>query len=494
MSRSALVNRFARVHRDRPGHTVLIGLSEQRAQTAADVWTDYAAMRDALVRAGLDETSLLISVVGNRLAFFPLLLACLDGGVALMPADRSTTLAEALALADRWHATGLVLLEAPPLDRPHAVTALPGGLVLVRLTATVPAPDLYAGAVVLKLTSGSTGLPKATRTTEAHLISDSEHIVEGMDIRPNDVSLGSIPISHAYGIGNLVVPMLIQGTTAALRDGFAPAQVPADARATGARIFHGVPFMFEHMLAHVPAESWPASLCRLITAGARIDLDTVRAFMATFGQKIHSFYGASEAGGICFDETDTVGDRLTVGRPLPGVRVTLRPGEEHAPPHGGRVHIASGAVSDGYAGLSTSEQEGFMEGGFLTGDLGYFDDGGQLVLTSRVSSFINVAGRKVQPDEVERVLREMPEIADVRILGAPDPQRGQMLVACIVPRMAGLKAVDVRRFCAPRLAAYKIPRECLLLSDMPRDDRGKTSRRALEEAVTRHLAARAGML
>lgn len=491
---SELIARFEKVRRDRPDRTVLIGLSEQRTLTSTQTWTEYVSMRAALVGAGLDETSLLISIAGNRIAFVPLLMACLDARIALMPADRGTTLAEALALADRWHASGLVLVDPPALARPHTVLPLPGGLCLVRLTAVEPRPDLYAGAALLKLTSGSTGLPKATHTRESHLVIDSEHITAAMDIRPDDVSLGSIPMSHAYGIGNLVVPVLIQGTTAAVRDGFAPLQTPADARTTGARVFHGVPFMFEHMLAHVPADAWRSPLQRLITAGARIDLETVRAFKATFGLKIHSFYGASEAGGISFDDSEDIGDLQTVGRPLPEVTITLRPGEDGAPPDGGRVHISSAAVSDGYAGVAAEDQDSFVAGGFLTGDLGYVDARGHLVLTSRVSSFINVAGRKVQPDEVERVLREMPEIADVRVLGAPDARRGQMLVACIVPRREGLRAVDVRRYCAPRLAAYKIPRECLLLAEMPRDDRGKTSRRALEEAVTRHLATRADML
>jgi long-chain acyl-CoA synthetase len=496
MPSSELISRFARIRRDRADRLALIGLSEARALTNAQLWDEFDAMRTALARARLDETSLVLSVVGNRLAYVPLLMACLDSRIALMPADRGTTLSEVLALADRWHATALVLVDPPSSieGRPHSVTPLPGGLSLVQFEGVTPAPELYAGAAVLKLTSGSTGLPKATRTREPQLLADAEHITAGMDIRPDDISLGAIPLSHAYGLGNLVLPVLTQGTAAAVREKFAPVHVPEDARATGARVFHGVPFMFEHMLAHLPPESWPDHLCRLITAGARIELQTVRGFKAAFGQKVHSFYGASEAGGICFDDTEDVGDRLTVGRPLPDVQVTLRAGEEDAPPEGGRVHVTSGAVSDGYAGLSASEQEGFIDGGFLTGDLGFFGAGGDLVLTSRVSSFINVAGRKVQPGEVERVLREMPAVADVRILGAPDARRGQMLVACIVPRTPGLKAVDVRIFCAPRLAAYKIPREYVLLEAMPRDDRGKIDRRALEDAVARHLAARAGML
>jgi long-chain acyl-CoA synthetase len=294
------------------------------------------------------------------------------------------------------------------------------------------------------------------------------------------------------------MPLLMRGSICALRDGFVPPLFASDAAALGVTAFHGVPFMFDTLIGQLEPEAWPKSLRLLVSAGARLEPETIRAFHARFGAKIHSFYGASEAGGICFDDTDTLDDALLVGRPMPGVTVTLRPGEPGAPPDGGRVHVASSAVAKGYAGLPASEQEGFVDGGFLTGDLGVFNDDGGLVLTGRVSSFINVAGRKVQPEEVEQILRQMPEIADVRVLGAPDAKRGQMLVACLVPRKTTAQrpvtALDIRRFCAARLAAYKIPREYLFLDDMPRDDRGKTSRRALEAVVADHLGGKRGVL
>lgn len=512
---SQLVESFARVARDRPDRIVVFGLSEDRCLTSAALWAEYQAVRDACARAGLSSESLVVSVAGNRAGFFSLLLACRDLGTTLMPVDRSTPLPEIVALADRWHASALVLLDPPALDRPHLTVPLPNGTYLVPLSTVPPAPELYAGAAVLKLTSGSTGLPKATRTPETHLLEDVSHIVEAMDIRPDDTQLGAIPLSHAYGLGNLVLPLLTQGTAVVLRDGFVPSQVPSDARGHQARLFPGVPFMFEHLLAHVPAEAWPASLDRLITAGARIDPATVRAFHARFGRKIHSFYGTSETGGIAYDASDeigaigAIGDPLTVGRPMPGVQITIRQdpdslpedapvphpahtrrkGDPGRPPRTGRVHVAGSAVAAGYAGLSAAEQEGFVDGGFLTGDLGRFDRHGQLLLTGRVSSFINVAGRKVQPGEVEQVLREMADLADATVIGVPDPQRGEVLAACLVSRDPRLRPLDVRRFCAMRLAAHKVPRVYVFFDEIPRDERGKTSRRALEEAVAREMAA-----
>jgi len=139
-------------------------------------------------------------------------------------------------------------------------------------------------------------------------------------------------------------------------------------------------------------------------------------------------------------------------------------------------------VSDGYVGAAAGD---FTNGGFLTGDYGRIDDG-RLTLLGRVSSFINVAGRKVQPEEVEGILREHPLVADARVFGVPDARRGEQIAACVVPRDGNLGVVALRSFCADRLAAHKIPRVLVLMAELPRDERGKVSRRALEAVVEAH--------
>ncbi len=137
-------------------------------------------------------------------------------------------------------------------------------------------------------------------------------------------------------------------------------------------------------------------------------------FMQRFGVKVHAFYGTTEGGGITYDDSDDPAIADTVGRPIDGVTVSLRP-EADVP--GGRVHIRSAGVSAGYVG---ADQGDFQDDGFLAGDYGTMDADGRLTLGGRVSSFINVAGRKVQPAEVEAVLREMPAVIDVRVVGARD--------------------------------------------------------------------------
>src|SRR6185295_20022546 len=169
---------------------------------------------------------------------------------------------------------------------------------------------------------GSTGLPKAATANDAQLVGDGTQIAAAMGIQPSDTQIAVIPLSHSYGLGVLLMPLLLQGTALVLRDTFVPHQLPADARRFGARVFHGVPFMFQYFVANPPADGWPACLQWLISAGAPLEAETVNGFHQVFGVKIHSFYGTSEAGGICFDRSDQIDGQPTVGWPLPGVTVT----------------------------------------------------------------------------------------------------------------------------------------------------------------------------
>jgi acyl-CoA synthetase (AMP-forming)/AMP-acid ligase II len=488
MTDAGLLERFARLACDEPDRILVHEPSAARSLTTSELARAAHDLGRALARAGVGRNHLLVSALGNHHAFLTLMLAGLELGLAILPVDRGTPYAGALELATRFGGSAVVLPDDGGATDEQRHIPLPDGLVLAWLgepNVNVPLP---AGAAMLKLTSGSTGLPKATVTTAANLVADGEAIVEAMAIRPGDVQTACIPLAHAYGLGNLVMPLLLQGTAIVLRDQFVPSQVVQDAARYGTRVFAGVPFMFEHLLAHLPADDWPASLETLITAGARLEPSTARRFAERFGVRIHSLYGSSETGGITFDRAADPDDATSVGTPLPRVTVTLRahPG---APEGTGRVHVRGPAVSSGYAGQPVDIGSPFVDGGFLTGDLGRLDGHGRLVLSGRVSSFINVAGRKVQPEEVERVLSAMPGIVDARVLGVPDALRGQRLIACIVTRDADLRPIDIRQFCAGRLAAHKIPRAFVLVDDLPRDARGKTDRRALEALVRARMAA-----
>ena len=489
---NAIAERFARLAREDPGRPLIHLASSHRTLNASSLWDAHLAHGLHLASLGVRSGDIVLIASGNRASTVALMLATWAMDAAVMPVDAGTPRPEIDDLAARFHASVIaVSAEAVAQHYPDA-HALDDQVSLVRREDSAPPSDQTRGAAVFKVTSGSTALPKAVIVPDAQILADTDHIVEAMGIRPVDTQVAAIPLSHAYGFGNLIMPMLLNGTPIVLRESFVPQHLPADARRFGARIFHGVPFMFQYFVANPPAEGWPACLQWLISAGAPLESETVNAFHRAFGVKIHSFYGTSEAGGICFDRSDEIDRTPTVGWPLPGVTVRLLPGDG-IPDGCGQIHIRSSAVARGYVG-ETDSTDAFTDGGFLTGDYGSFLPDGRLALAGRISAFINVAGRKVHPGDVERVLQSIDGITEARVIVAADAVRGEQ-IAAVLAGGRGLSQTDVRRYCASRLAPYKIPRIVVFVDAMPLTARGKTDHRALEALVAAHrLAGGSGVL
>ena len=473
MASRDLDERVRKTCRDRGAAAAVLNLSDGRVVTFAELADQYARIRHALTEGGVQAGSSVVTLVGNRPAFLTAFAACMDVGAALVPLGEATA-AEAASAVSRAGAVAVITDRPLPLDL-SGETTVDKDVRILFLNDQV-GRAAYGESVVLKLTSGSTDVPKAAVADIRHLINDGRHVIEAMAIRPDDVNLACIPLSHSYALGNVVMPLLLQGTTVALRPSFNPSQFVRDAEASAATVFPGVPFMFDRLRA-LDLDRLPARLRLLITAGARIEPATVNWFRQQLDRKVHSFYGSSETGGIAYDDNEDVADPLDVGRPMPETTVAIR---DPDPAGVGRIFVAGTAVASGYADPDPSDSVSvFDEGGFMTSDLGCLNGQGRVVLTGRVSRLVNVAGRKVDPVEVERVLVQVPGVIDARVIGAACDQRGQQLVAFVVSKVA-LTPVAMRQRCADMLSPHKIPRQFIFLDRLPLDARGKTDRLALE--------------
>ena len=464
---------FEKTCRDRHSGIAVHNLADGQSLTFADLYEQYGAIGRALRQLGIGPGTPVVTRVGNHPVFFPLLAACMTAGAALVALGEATD-EEASSVVASCQAAAIVTDRVLPMASREQVT-IGRGVQIVTLK-TPRRAKLYGESMVLKLTSGSTDVPKAALAGVHHLVNDGRHVIEAMNIGVADINLAYIPLSHSYALGNVVMPLLLQGTAVALRQSFNPLQFVDDVSSTGATVFPGVPFMF-HRFRTLELSGLPRSLRLLITAGARIDPATARWCHERLGRKVHSFYGSSETGGISYDDSDTVDEPLHVGRPMPETTIEIR----HRDATGsGRIVVAGTAVAQAYAGDTPGDgDQGFIDGGFVTSDTGYMDASGRLVLTGRVSAFVNVAGRKVDPADVERVLVDLPGVVEARVIGTACDRRGQQLVAFVVSDQA-LTSVDIRQRCARMLSPHKIPRRFIFLDQLPTDARGKMDRRALE--------------
>jgi long-chain acyl-CoA synthetase len=344
----------------------------------------------------------------------------------------------------------------------------------------VAGADAHREAAVVRLTSGSTGRPRGVVVTADQLLADARHITGTLGLRPNDTLVTAIPLGHAYGFGHVLMSLVLQGTRPLLLEQPLPALLVEALSGPGPLVFPGTPYLFSLVMQAAGRKRFKGvRLC--MSAGAPLPADLSRAFKARFGLPVRTFYGASECGGISYDRSrDGVLPDSCVGTPLDGVRVEVRAergGEDGA----GRLCVRSEAVALGYVPDGGADLGG---GRFVTSDLGRVDAEGRLCLLGRVDRMINVGGRKVNPVEVEGVLREVPGVRQVVVFGAPDRHRGQAVCACVVAAR-GVTRETLLSACGPRLAPFKVPRRIELVDRIPVSARGKTDRKTLLSLVAR---------
>jgi long-chain acyl-CoA synthetase len=251
-----------------------------------------------------------------------------------------------------------------------------------------------------------------------------------------------------------------------------PRAVLTDLVRTGATVFPGTPVFYQAFcdMADVPALP-KLRLC--ISAGAPLSSLVAGKFYERFGQPIHSFYGASECGGICYDRYGTVFEDGFVGEPMLGVDVELIDPEETA----SQVRVRSTAVSDGY--FPDPDWQKLGNNVFVPDDL-LARQGSALKIMGRVSDIINVAGKKVNPAEVEAHLLSFNGVRQAVVFGrrAGAGLRNEEVAACVLASPE-VTETDLLRFCRITLSGWQVPKRIFIVDTIPVNERGKISRRDL---------------
>ncbi|HEX2852779.1 MAG TPA: class I adenylate-forming enzyme family protein [Opitutaceae bacterium] len=332
-----------------------------------------------------------------------------------------------------------------------------------RLEQVAPAPRKRGdGRRVVKLTSGSTGTPKAIAFTDAQMLADGRQVCASMGIGPRDLNFALIPLGHSYGLGNLVVPLLAQGTALVCGSAAWPHAIAADIARWRPTMFPAVPALLRGLSeATVPAAQL-RSLRTVISAGAALSPEIAQTFQEKYRRKIHSFYGSSETGGITYDRTgDAAAEGRSVGRTMKGVRLLFG--------RGGRFLVASQAVFT----LGNRRRHGAL-GAFRPADVGALNPRGELVLKGRTGRFVKIAGRRLNLAEVEQALKQLTGVRGAFV--AMHAGRADSVAAVVAGARTG---IELKLALRERLAAWKIPRQFVVVPEMPLTARGKTDTRRL---------------
>jgi long-chain acyl-CoA synthetase len=237
-----------------------------------------------------------------------------------------------------------------------------------------------------------------------------------------------------------------------------------------ATVFPAMPVFFQAFCNMARRPSLPhLRLC--ISAGAPLTAALAKKFQEEFKQPIHSFYGSSECGGICYDRAGTNFEDGFVGTPMQGVEIELADPAAVS----SQIRVRSRAVGDGY--FPQLDAARLSAGVFTPDDLLARDRSG-FKIVGRVSDVINVAGKKVNPAEVEAHLLTCAGVRHAVVFGRKSSLRNEEVAACVVAD-AGINEAKLLKFCRERLSGWQVPKRIFVIDEIPANERGKTSRREL---------------
>ncbi|HJX26189.1 MAG TPA: class I adenylate-forming enzyme family protein, partial [Chthoniobacterales bacterium] len=388
--------------------------------------------------------------IGNHEDWPAIMLACLRKQLVVLPLERSISERERDAALEICGVSAVVA--AVPGDKSPEV---------LRLGTAASTPEGNWGEKtpsLLKLTSGTTAAPRAIRFRSEQLLADCDQICQTMGISDIDLNFGVIPVSHSYGFSNLLTPLIARGVSMVLSRDRLPRAVLVDLARTNATVFPGMPLFYQ---AFGEMEEIPAlpKLRLCISAGAPLSATVARKFREKFKQPIHSFYGSSECGGICYDRGGTIFEDGFVGTAMENVDLEIVDAKAVA----SQVRVRSAAVGEGY--FPEPDMEKLRDGVFVPDDL-LARHGSGFKIAGRISDLINVAGKKVNPAEVEAHLLRFAGVREAVVFGCPSLLRNEEVAACVVAD-ADLIEANLLEFCRAELSAWQVPKRIFLVDEIP---------------------------
>jgi long-chain acyl-CoA synthetase len=442
-----------------------------------------------LRRLGVGVGDCVAVVLPNGPEFVASLFACARLRAVLLPLHPRCTGEEIRYFLDDARAR-VVVTDAPGAHPfPATGTIVAEFDSLLEHAAESPLSEPFDGPCLYLYTTGSTAARKRVCCTQRNLYYEALNFVETVGLTAEDNILGTIPFSHSYGLGNCLLDAVYAGSTLVLPES---ENVPFAAgcrrlfelvREEAVRFYPGVPYQFE-VLAALPGPPRDdlAGLRLCVSSGDVLPQRTFERFLERYGVPIRSLYGSTEAGSIAINTDPAAAVRFgSLGPPLQNVTIRIRDDVGRDLPVGevGRIWVKSPVIPPtGYDKQPKLSVQVFRDGFYNTGDLGKLDARGDLVMTGRKQTFIEVGGYKVDLSEVEEVLRSCPGVTEAAAVGIAVPGLGTLVKAVVVAD-GPCTEVGILAYCGERLAAFKVPRLVQFRDALPRGPLGKILRSEL---------------
>jgi long-chain acyl-CoA synthetase len=496
-----------------------------RSVTWSQLDEETHAVASGLASMGLVAGARVVIALGNRIEFVTSYLGVLRAGLVAVPANPASVAGEFVrmvadsgarcCMCDRTSVQAVRAAlqklddlrvagppdESPRMVAPQVVLVTGSALatettyddMITRDSRRVSPPVDPQNLAVLLYTSGTSGRPRAAMLTHKSLLTNIEQAasVHPAPITSEDVVLGVVPLFHVYGLNAVLGQVLRQRARLVLVERFDPAGTLAvidEQRVTNLPV---APPVFAAWQQRGDLRERLRSARIVLSGSAPLGVDAIRRFSDQSGLPVHQGYGLTEASPAVTSTLASASVKPgSVGSALPGVelRVVDDGGHEVSGDDPGEICVRGDNVFVGYWPNRDGGPDD--EGWFATGDVGYLDDEGDLFLVDRKRELVIVSGFNVYPTEVEDVIVELADVFEAAVIGAPDDESGEAVVAYVVPQdgvtlSPEQLATMVDAHCADRLARFKRPREIHVVEELPHSVTGKVAKGRLRSVQRR---------
>ncbi|MDQ3850944.1 MAG: long-chain fatty acid--CoA ligase [Actinomycetota bacterium] len=337
---------------------------------------------------------------------------------------------------------------------------------------------------VILYTSGTTGRPKGAELTHSNLRRNVEAVLRLIDVGPDDVVFGGLPLFHSFGQTCALNACVAGAGTLTLLPRFDAGKALHILERDRCTVFEGVPTMYGALLHHPDREGCDVTCLRLcVSGGASLPVEVLRGFEEAFGCKVLEGYGLSETSPVAsFNHPDRERKPGSIGTPIAGVemKVVDEQGNELGPGEVGEILIRGHNVMKGYWKRPEATAEAIEDGWFATGDLARVDEDGYFFIVDRKKELIIRGGYNVYPREVEEVLYEHPAVREAAVVGIPHEALGEEVGAAVALK-DGERAdpEELQAYVKGQVANYKYPRRVWVVDELPKGPTGKILKREI---------------
>jgi acyl-CoA synthetase (AMP-forming)/AMP-acid ligase II len=491
----------AQLYRDRPAVIDGSGATLSHAEFADRVWR----LASGLARTGIGKNSRVAIMARNSSDYLVVHFALGAMGAWMVPINFSLKLPDVEfrlrhAEVDGIFVSGEFAALVPELSastrqrvsgRVFALDGAPEGCVpIAELTAhgQPRAPDILLSPediLYVGYTSGTTGTPKGALVSHRAIVVGFLYKALAYGLTDRDITINAGPYWHSAPRDFAALAVYLGGT-AIVPEKFEPEQYLADVERYRATNSFLVPTMLQRLVASPSLPMRDVSSMRaLISGGAPLPTAVKERVLAAFGPILTEFYGATETRIVTVISSQELSAReRSVGRPLKDVELRVLDGEGNEVPTGqvGEVFLRGPGLFSGYWRDPQRTEASHRGEWFSLGDMGRLDAEGYLYLVDRKQDMIISGGENIFPNDIEECLERHEAVAEAAVIGVPDEQWGELVVAYVVPaQKAAVSASELVAFCGERLPGYMKPRRIEFCERLPRNPTGKLLRRELRE-------------